>query len=179
MPTWMRHHKKSIKRGPCRPGVITSHRDEQRMHSTHQSTCGRDLDFGGTGGGCKSLVSLLSLVACCWWSQWEHFSSNKWRTVTDRLGTKMQLSSFTSVTVAIGGIIVFSSSTQPQPCFLRYTFQQLLTDLLSGSCCMVSVTEEILWTEGKRPQLHDEMLLNSPSQFSTRSFSSPGVHTKA
>ena len=87
-------------------------------------THGRDSDFGGTGGGCKSLVSLLSLVACCWRSGWEHFRSSNRRTVTGRPGTKMQLSFFALVTVAISGIIVFCSSNKPamflSTCFNRW-----------------------------------------------------------
>ena len=84
-------------------------------------TGGRDSDFGSTGGGCKSLVSLLSLVACCWQSGWEHFSSsNRW-TVTDRPGTNMQLFFFAAVT---SGIIVFCSSIKPAM-FFKYTFQQM------------------------------------------------------
>ena len=77
-------------------------------------TRGRDLEFGGIGGlAAKSLVNLLSLVAYCWRSGWEHFSSNNRRTVADRPGMKMQLLSFASVTVVIGSIIVFCYSNQP------------------------------------------------------------------
>ena len=71
----------------------------------------------------KSLVSLLSLVACCWQSRWEHFSSNNRQTVTDRPETKMQLFSFASVTMAIGSIIVFCSFNQ-QAMFLSTRFNR-------------------------------------------------------
>ena len=85
-------------------------------------TRGRDSDFSGIGGDCQVTGKLtkLSLVAYCWRSGWEHFSSNNRRTVTDRPGTKIQLFSFASVTMAIGSIIVFCSSNQPAM-FFKYT----------------------------------------------------------
>ena len=122
-PTWMWHHEKSIKRGPCRPNtdswhIITSRSEQVTymcMHSANQfstESVAETRALVASVVATKSLVSLLSLAACCWQSGWEHFSSNNWRTVTDRPGTKMQLSSFASITVAIGGIIVFCSSNQ-------------------------------------------------------------------
>ena len=73
-PTQMCQHAKSIKRGLCRPGSQTW----MHHHITPQGTSvctapisfplspltrgKEDSDSGSTGGGCKSLVSLLSLV---------------------------------------------------------------------------------------------------------------------
>ena len=125
MPTWMWHHKKSIKPGPCRPGyrpwthhtprsewATYEHMYTQRpsvLHCVH-SLVAKTRTLAASAVAAKSLVSLLLLVACCWRSRWKHFSSNNQQTVTDRSGTKMQLFSFASVTEAIGSIIVFCSS---------------------------------------------------------------------
>ena len=120
----MWHHEKSIKHGPCRPGYRpwthnTSGMSQQQtsdvqeyaqhlsvLHCVH-SLVAETWTLVASVVAAKSLVSLLLFVASCWRSGWERFSSNNRRTVTDRPGTKIQLFSFASVTVAIGSTIVF------------------------------------------------------------------------
>ena len=84
----------------------------------------------------KSLVSLRLLVACCWQSGWEHFSSNNQQAVADRPTTKMQLFFCALVTMAISSIILFCSFNQ-SAMFFKYTFQQ--TTKLWRKIPMISV----------------------------------------
>ena len=122
---WMWHHEKSNKCGSCTSYRLWMHHYiTQRMsnaweyaqcpsvlHCVHSLVA--DLTLTALVVAAKSLVSLLSLVACYWRSGWEHFSSNNRQTVTDRPGMKMQLFLFALVTMVIGSKIVFYSSNQP------------------------------------------------------------------
>ena len=93
----MWHHRKSIKRGLCRPGYRpwTHYQIMQwtcdirvyaqrplLLHWVH-SLVAETRTLTASVMAAKSLVSLhvLSLVACCWRSGWEHFSSNNRWTV--------------------------------------------------------------------------------------------------
>ena len=96
-PTRMWHHEKSIKSLQAWLQTMDAANERHTRVGTAiissplgPLTRGRDSDFSGISGGCQVTGRLdYKVVACCWRSGWEHFSSNNRQTVTDRPGMKM------------------------------------------------------------------------------------------